>query len=219
MTYKMLDCFCGMGGVSDGFAKEGFDVTGIDIENAPEKLGYKHKFIQADFKTLNGTDFRQYDVIWGSPPCRDFTILGLSVGYRWKRKPDPAFGLQMVNAYLNFIQSAKPKFWIMENSHRLELYLALKPRASKTVIGETMKRSFWGNFPLFLQVQDMSKKKIMGKSKNGKMSHLRINGKIPLNESWVRAKIPLGCSLAFARACKEALDSQSMPFILSDVKK
>ena len=29
MTLKMLDVGCGMGGMSDGFAKEGFDVTGI----------------------------------------------------------------------------------------------------------------------------------------------------------------------------------------------
>ncbi len=45
MTLKMLDCFCGMGGVSDGFILEGFDVTGIDIVDAPKMLGYKHRFI------------------------------------------------------------------------------------------------------------------------------------------------------------------------------
>jgi site-specific DNA-cytosine methylase len=27
--YKLLDVFCGLGGVSDGFALEGFDVLGI----------------------------------------------------------------------------------------------------------------------------------------------------------------------------------------------
>ena len=30
----MLDIGCGMGGTSDGFALEGFDVTGIDIVDA-----------------------------------------------------------------------------------------------------------------------------------------------------------------------------------------
>ena len=68
---KILDCFCGLGGVSDGFALEGFDVTGIDIEDMPSK-GYKHRFIRADIRDLKGEDYRGYDVVWGSPPCREF---------------------------------------------------------------------------------------------------------------------------------------------------
>ena len=71
---KLLDCFCGLGGVSDGFALEGFEVLGIGIINMVQ-LGYRHRFIQVDFLTLKGEDFRGYDIIWGSPPCRDFTQL------------------------------------------------------------------------------------------------------------------------------------------------
>ena len=88
MTLRMLDVFCGLGGVSDGFALEGFDVTGIDIEDMPAK-GYKHRFIHADVRDLKGKDYHGYDVIWGSPPCRDFSQIGVLYGKRWKNPPNP----------------------------------------------------------------------------------------------------------------------------------
>ncbi len=81
--FMLLDVFCGLGGVSDGFAMEGFDVLGIDIEDMPSK-GYKHKFLRTDIRDLKGEDFRGYDVIWGSPPCRDFSQFAVVYGRTWK---------------------------------------------------------------------------------------------------------------------------------------
>lgn len=204
--FKMLDCFCGMGGVSDGFALEGFDVTGIDVEDAPNKLGYKHRFIQADMTTLDGKDFRGYDVIWGSPPCRDFTDMAKMWGKKWKIPANPENGLKTVNTFLKFKNEAQPKIWIMENNPNLANYTTHKPRNHKSLIGQTMKRSFWGNFPLFLMPSDNGKIKLTSRTKKGAMTHMRINGKIPKNESWERAKISLACSRAFAVACREALE-------------
>ena len=187
---KMLDCFCGMGGVSDGFAKEGFKVTGIDIVNAPEMLGYKHNFIQADIKELDGKDFQGYDVIWGSPPCRNFTSIA-RIARNWKEPCDPKKGLELVNAYLNFKNKAKPNFWIMENVPGLANHLPFKPEM-KAQIKPNMWRVFYGNFPAFLMP--------------------RYEKFVPVEKqsprairSWKSAKIPLPCSKAFARACKRAL--------------
>jgi DNA (cytosine-5)-methyltransferase 1 len=108
--WKLLDCFCGMGGVSDGFAMEGFDVTGIDIVDAPKMLGYNHKFIQADMLTLKGEDFRGFDVVWGSPPCRDFSQIGVLYGKRWKNPPNPDDGIKTIRYFLKFVADAKPTF-------------------------------------------------------------------------------------------------------------
>jgi len=201
-SLRMLDCFCGMGGVSDGFAMEGFDVTGIDIVDAQVKLGYKHKFIQADMMTLKGEDFRGYDVIWGSPPCRDFSQLAhvgaLSLRsdntkWAWKNPPNPQKGLELVNAFLLFAKQAQPKIWIMENVLGLIKYLDVEPK-QVSKIQTTKKRAFWGNFPNFLMPLEHSRNLVKG--------IWRIQGK---NRSWERAKIPLACSRAFAKACKEKL--------------
>jgi DNA (cytosine-5)-methyltransferase 1 len=186
---KMLDCFCGMGGVSDGFALEGFDVTGIDIVDAPKMLGYKHKFIQADMATLKGEDFRGYDVIWGSPPCRDFSVL-TRLGKRWKQPPDENKGLILPSAFLAFIYWAKSTYWIMENVPRLEARLGIPPEQIFNLT-PTMERAFWGNYP-HVKVQMEFRERI---------KHLKGGKRRP----WLRARIPLACSRAFAKACRGAL--------------
>jgi hypothetical protein len=202
VTLKMLDCFCGMGGVSDGFAAEGFDVTGIDIVDAKGMLGYKHKFIQADLTKLNGADFQGYDVIHGSPPCRDVCRMAFvghgsvrkdGVKFAWKDPPNPERGVRTVRAYLKFVEVAKPKFWILENSPFLERHLGMKPN-QVSHLQRTMVRAFWGDYPLFLLT-----------TTKGKQIKIDVQGKY---RSWQRAKIPLAVSKAFAKACREALEPQ-----------
>lgn len=188
---KSLHCFCGMGGDSDGFALEGFDVTGIDIVDAPKMLGYKHRFIHADMLTLHGEDFRGYDVIWGSPPCRDFTILNDKHGTKtaWKILKDPEKGMKLVTAFLSFVEQAQPRFWIMENVFGLEKYL---PNPSMKAQLGYKKHVFYGNFPLF-SMPKIRKFKIRDSCGWDKKAH------------WKRSKIPLTCGRAFAKACKEQL--------------
>ena len=198
---KLLDCFCGMGGVSDGFALEGFDVTGIDIVDAPKMLGYKHKFIQADMLTLKGEDFRGFDVVWGSPPCRDFSPFGRCYGKKWKNPPNPQKGKLLIKAYLCFIEEAKPTFWIMENVHNLTKYIDLKPQIECYI--RKKKHGFWGNFPQFLfgQIQGTSLTFRKGKYPEPKNQNRKL-------QPWIHAKIPLACSRAFSKACKDALMSK-----------
>lgn len=67
---KALDLFCCAGGSSDGLVRAGFKVTGIDIEAQEE---YPYDFIQKDATKLSIKFLRQFDFIWASPPCQQFT--------------------------------------------------------------------------------------------------------------------------------------------------
>jgi hypothetical protein len=196
---KALDLFCGLGGWSDGLTLEGFDVTGVEIEPRIAAL-YKHRVIVSDVCALDPHDFKGYDLIVGSPPCRDFTTsIGNVFGHRWKNPPDPkGEGMKLVNTFLKFVEITRPRYWLMENVTGLKKYLD-KPSRCTTYIGPNMKRTFWGNFPSFLIPVDMNKESIYYP---GSFCKPRDNSWL---RSWNRAKIPLPVARALGAAVRQAI--------------
>lgn len=65
-----LDLYCCAGGASRGMVDAGFKVVGIDKEPQPH---YPYHFVQADVLDTPLYHLRQYDLIWASPPCQQFT--------------------------------------------------------------------------------------------------------------------------------------------------
>lgn len=189
-----LDLYCGLGGLSDGLALEGFQVLGVEIDKKIAKL-YKHPVIVADVRTLDGKHFKDFDLIVGSPPCRDFSRMcdhGLrsdGTYWKWKIPKDPNRGLELVNAFLRIVKAADPKFWLMENVPYLEEYIGIKPKCVVRM-SKTMVRGFWGEFPPFL-VPTTNKRNMMD-----------IQG--PLRR-WERARIPLPVARALGRAVGRAV--------------
>lgn len=182
-----LDLCCGKGGWSKGFHAEGFDCIGIDIID----VGYPYKLILEDLNTFDGTQFKgQVEVVVGSPPCRDFTILG---DKRWKVKKNPQKGLELVHAFLRVKDEVSPKYWLMENVVGLEKHLDLWPKRTGMYLTRYMKRSFWGEFPDFQIIMDKTR---------GKM---RESSGWPKMAKYDRAEIPMGTAQPLANAIRLAL--------------
>ncbi len=70
---KLLDLYCGVGGASVGYARAGFEVTGIDLKHGKR---YPYTYVRADvLEVIKDIDYlRQFDVIHASPPCQTHSI-------------------------------------------------------------------------------------------------------------------------------------------------
>lgn len=181
---RLLDLCCGLGGWSRGFADEGYECIGIDIVD----VGYPYKLILKDIRELNGNDYRGYDVIVGSTPCRDFSRTTSFGKKYWKDPPNPERGKELIQHFLRIVNEANPKFWLLENVPQARNYVPLKPQCIAR-FSKTMVRALWGNFPAFL----------IPETDEGRLKQ-DIHGRL---RSWKRAEIPYETSRALARIIKQ----------------
>lgn len=73
-----IDLFCGLGGWTEGFLAEGYDVVGFDIER--HQYGehkYPAQLVIQDVLTLHGSQFRDAAVIVASPPCQRYSYMAM----------------------------------------------------------------------------------------------------------------------------------------------
>lgn len=99
-----IDLFCGLGGWTEGFLGEGYDVVGFDIER--HQYGnsrYPAQLVLQDVLTLCGSQFRCAAVIVASPPCQAYSYRAMP----WKRaKALPPPSNELFNACFRIAQEA-----------------------------------------------------------------------------------------------------------------
>lgn len=120
-SLKMIDLFCGAGGLSLGFTQEDF-ITSLanDIQeccvdtyahNHPETP--RNKIILGDVKDIADNiktlvDVTSIDIVVGGPPCQ-----GFSMANRQRLIDDPRNHLY--KNYVEIVRKVHPKFFVMEN--------------------------------------------------------------------------------------------------------
>lgn len=120
--YRIIDCFCGAGGLSLGFEKAGFEVVyAFDIDEAAIQT-YKHNpayhhgpaFVRDIYKVSKksiekdlGHKLGTISVVIGGPPCQGFSIQ--------RRGDNTDVRNNLVLEYIRLIKDIRPKLFVMEN--------------------------------------------------------------------------------------------------------
>lgn len=120
--YKIIDCFCGAGGLSLGFEKSGFEVVyAFDLDEVSVST-YKHNpqyhhgpaFVRDIYKVSKksieedlGRELGEIDVVIGGPPCQGFSVQ--------RRGDDSDPRNNLVLEYIRMILDIRPRFFVMEN--------------------------------------------------------------------------------------------------------
>ena len=116
---RVVDLFCGCGGLSLGFEKAGMDIVAA-FDNWQDALyvyrnNFNHPAIKADLMDVEKAveQIRPYspDMIIGGPPCQDFSSAG-------KRNENNGRG-DLTVAYARIVAEIKPQWFVMENVERI----------------------------------------------------------------------------------------------------
>jgi len=195
MKRHMVDLFAGFGGASEAMI-DSWEV--IRFDNNP-LLSAVPKMIIQDVKTIkhqliaHRDPMTKIDLIWASPPCREFSNAYSSPKSIWGRE----YGLDSYEPDMSHLESAmeiiniaKPKYWVIENVVGSIRYFEEYLGAPRQIIGPYV---LWGNFPL------LDVKKTDLETKNSKDVH----SSNPLRSNY-KAKVDFSIS----KALKEAIENQ-----------
>jgi len=118
MKYRVIDLFCGCGGISEGFrfTRRAELVGAIDFDQAAcntyQKNFPKSKIICGDINEISvqTTGFKDIDIIVGGPPCQGFSTLNY-----WNKDRDNDPRNKLFLQYLRFVEELQPKAILIEN--------------------------------------------------------------------------------------------------------
>jgi DNA (cytosine-5)-methyltransferase 1 len=125
MCPKVVDVFCGAGGLTRGFAEAAFDVVaGIDLDPAAAYAygaNNDSEFILADVATVSGKLLddlflgASHRILAGCAPCQAFSTYTQGLA-----KPDDRW--QLLREFSRLIQETMPEIVTMENVPRLRAH-------------------------------------------------------------------------------------------------
>lgn len=132
--FKVLDLFCGAGGLSLGFQNAGFEIIAAAESNAIYSKTHKLNFPSSKIYTCDIAasppekyakifNFKKsdIDVIIGGPPCQPFSNIGTpkinSLSEKGKKSSDTR--KYLFEPYLDYVDYFRPSIFLMENVPQL----------------------------------------------------------------------------------------------------
>jgi SAM-dependent methyltransferase len=107
---RVLDLFCGAGGLAYGFAQAGFEVRGVDRLPVVEEIFRRNALGKVKVKDLHWeTENGGADVVIGGPPCRPWSTLNLT-----RRTSDHA-NYRLMARFMSHVFKNRPRAFLMEN--------------------------------------------------------------------------------------------------------
>ena len=128
---RVLDLFCGAGGLSLGFQNAGCEIVG-GIEINPHAVRTHHKNFPNTLLDLPATDITQLDfsqldlepggidILIGSPPCQVFSAVGIGKMRHLGRIPEQDLRSLLYLHFVEFLNYFRPHFFVMENVNTLK---------------------------------------------------------------------------------------------------
>lgn len=111
-----VSLFSGIGGIDTAFMQAGFNVIWANEADKFACTTYRNNFtnnlIEADIRTINGTNIPKADVLFGGFPCQSFSVMGYRRGFK-----DPRGNLFF--EIVRIAETIKPKVILLENVKNL----------------------------------------------------------------------------------------------------
>ncbi|QSB10846.1 DNA cytosine methyltransferase [Lysinibacillus fusiformis] len=123
---KVVDLFCGAGGLHLGFQEAGFEIKlAVDSNpivakthefNFPEIPFFSDDINQlTGFELFNLIEGEEIDVLIGGPPCQGFSTIGKRVSSNFERRTAEDERNKLILEYIRILNQLKPKYFVIEN--------------------------------------------------------------------------------------------------------
>jgi DNA (cytosine-5)-methyltransferase 1 len=107
---KVLDLFCGIGGLSTGFRNQGYSVTSVDVNPAVSEVFEWNKAGEVVTADLSATVMNGgYDLIIGGPPCKPWSSMNVV------RRDTLHNDFELLDRFFLHVKKNRPKMYLLEN--------------------------------------------------------------------------------------------------------